>query len=183
MVGAGACTACGSATRRGQKPLKFESKSPEFARNPGFFKGVEPKTSNFRHIKPASFIGAGTGVKLSLGGRPRPTPTLGGKPDEEDDLRSCGRRDHRSRHFVCPTTGAGALLQLRHRSRYPRRRRRRHHHWLGHRQPSGLLLGYDTDGPAPVACRRLLGPPAVCTTVTAISSAGAARTGSAVKHR
>ena len=96
-------------------PNEFEK--PGIGEDSGLFRrGVNARPSNFRHIKPASFTGAGTGFKIvSHGGRPRPTPTLEGKPYEEDHLRACGGRDHR-RRARCPRrllpTPAGAAAGL-----------------------------------------------------------------------
>ena len=63
-AGAGIGGACGFATRQPGEMAPNESKSPESEKIPGFFEwGYEPLRSNFRHIKPASLVRAGTGFK------------------------------------------------------------------------------------------------------------------------
>ena len=59
--------ACGFATRSARRNrAKLNRKARDLSQIPGFFElGGEPKRSNFRHIKPASFTGAGTGFKCT----------------------------------------------------------------------------------------------------------------------
>ena len=61
----GVRTASASAVKPAK--VKLNGEKPGFLTDSGFFSGIdEPGASNFRHITPASLIGAGTGSKIVI---------------------------------------------------------------------------------------------------------------------
>src|SRR5450759_40402 len=136
-AGAGMCGACGFATRRLAETAHKRIEKPGIFRFRAFSKGgvnLDHQISDILLSLPL-LQEPGQALDLSLGGRPRPAPTLEGIPYEEDHSCVSSGRYHPRGHSIRADYRRRPLARRRDWARRPRWRRPRHHHRYRNRQP------------------------------------------------